>query len=103
MEHHIVIAGAGGIGRAVGLLLANYPEIQGTLMIGDRHPDSARQAVEWISEGRIHPISIEPFSMPEEGTAEMEHVGVPGGVLLDCLPGSEAPRMARFAHRHDMH
>ena len=103
MERHIVIAGAGGIGRAVGLLLANYPEIQGTMLIGDRQIDVAREAVEWISEGRIHPIDIKAFELPESGTESIIHLSRPGGVLLDCLPGSQAPRMARFALEGDMH
>lgn len=103
MEQHIVIAGAGGIGSAVGLLLANYPEVQGTLLIGDRRLESAQETVNWISEGKIHPIAIEPFQLPEAGTQGMEGVGQPGGILLDCLPGSQAPRMARFALDNDMH
>ena len=103
MDHHIVIAGAGGIGRAVGLLLANYPEIQGSMFIGDRFLPAAEDAVQWISEGRIHPISINAFQMPVDSLDSIAYVGRSGGVLLDCLPGSEAPRMARFALEHDMH
>ena len=102
MKHHIVIAGAGGIGRAVGLLLANYPGIQGKLFIGDRSIQHAMDAAAWINEGKSHPVDIEGFELPDSGD-DFDQVAQAGGVLLDCLPGSEAPRMARFALHHKMH
>lgn len=102
MKHHIVIAGAGGIGRAVGLLLANYPGIQGKIFIGDRSLQHAREAADWIDEGKSHPIEVEGFELPDSGD-QFDEVGFPGGVILDCLPGSEAPRIARFALKHRMH
>ncbi len=103
MNHHIVVAGAGGIGRAVALLLANYPGIQGKIVIGDRSLDHAVNAADWVNEGKTHPIEVSGFELPEEGLEAFDHVGEPGGVLLDCLPGNQAPRMARFALRHEMH
>lgn len=102
MKHHIVIAGAGGIGRAVGLLLANYPGIQGTICIGDRHLAAATEAAGWIEEGKSHPVELIPFEMPSEGTG-FQQFAHEGGVVLDCLPGSEAPRIARFALENKMH
>ncbi len=103
MNHHIVVAGAGGIGRAVALLLASYPGIQGKILIGDRSLDHAVKAANWVNEGKTHPIEVSGFELPEEGIESFDHVGAKGGVLLDCLPGIQAPRMARFALRHEMH
>ena len=99
----IFIAGAGGIGRAVGLLLANYPEISGRLHIGDCDENSARQAAQWINEGKAHPIAVRHVVMPEEGLEGLGEYCSPGGVILDCLPGSEAPRMAQLALDQHMH
>jgi saccharopine dehydrogenase-like NADP-dependent oxidoreductase len=103
MNHHIVVAGAGGIGRAVALLLASYPGLQGRIVIGDRSIDHAMNAASWVNEGKTHPIEVSGFELPAEGLDGFDHVGVAGGVLLDCLPGNQAPRMARFALRHEMH
>ena len=88
---------------AVGLLLANYPEIRGRIHIGDRDEASAVQAARWVAEGKTHPIDVQGFRMPESGIEGMEAYCSPGGVVLDCLPGSEAPRMARLALSNKMH
>ena len=103
MNHTILIAGAGGIGRAVGLLLANYPGVHATIYIGDQSKKHADDAAQWIKEGRNHPIEVIGFELPTSGTAAFDHIGSAGGVILDCLPGSEAPRMAGFAIKHQMH
>ena len=103
MKHHIVIAGAGGIGKAVGLLLANYPGIQAKIFIGDLSLEQAEAGARWIDEGKSHPIEVEGFEMPTDGFEAFQHVAAEGGVVLDCLPGSQAPRMARFALNNKMH
>ena len=103
MKHHIIIAGAGGIGKAVGLLLANYPGIQGRLLIGDQSLEHANDAARWINDGKSHPVEIEGFELTPTGTETFDHLAQLGGVVLDCLPGSEAPRMAKYALRHGMH
>lgn len=103
MNHHIVVAGAGGIGRAVALLLASYPGIQGKILIGDRSLEFAVNAADWVNSGKTHPIEVSGFELPEEGLEAFDHVGAAGGVLLDCLPGNQAPRMATFALHHEMH
>lgn len=99
----IIIAGAGGIGEAVGLLLANYPEIRGRIHIGDRSLEAAQAAARWVTEGKTHPIEISAFHLPETGLEGLDDFCSPGGVVLDCLPGSQAPRMARLALQHQMH
>ena len=88
---------------AVGLLLANYPEIRGRIHIGDRDENSAQNAARWIAEGKTHPIDVHGFRMPESGIEGLDAFCSPGGVVLDCLPGSEAPRMARLALKNNMH
>ena len=51
MKHKIIIAGAGGIGRAVGLLLANSDELNTQIFIGDLYLDAARESCNWVEHG----------------------------------------------------
>ena len=102
--YQVIIAGAGGIGRAVALLLVNYPDFGGAIYIGDRHLQIAEEAAAWVRDGQNHPVDITPFTLTENGNDEALHsIAAPGDVLLDCLPGSQAPRLARIALEHQMH
>lgn len=103
LAQDVIIAGGGGIGRAVGLLLANYPEFRGKIYIGDRHESVAAGAADWIAEGRSHPVTVIPYILEETGTQSIANIAKPGGVLLDCLPGHQAPRMARAALESGLH
>jgi malate/lactate dehydrogenase len=44
-KHHIFIAGSGGIGRALGLILADQKEIDATIYLGDIAPEAAQAAL----------------------------------------------------------
>jgi saccharopine dehydrogenase-like NADP-dependent oxidoreductase len=103
LSQNIVVAGAGGIGKAVSLLLANYPEFRGDIYIGDRNLSSAQEAALWVQEGLGLPIDISAFELAAEQTDAMQQVFGRCSLLLDCLPGKEAPRMARIAIEHRMH
>ena len=103
LSQNIVVVGAGGIGRAVSLLLANYPEFRGDLYIGDRNISSAEDAASWIREGMSLPLDIFAFEFSAETTGSMQEVFSRCSLLLDCLPGKEAPRLARIAMQNNMH
>ena len=102
--HKIAIVGAGGIGRAVGLILAENPNFNCQLFLGDVNMDTANDAVEWIHEG-LQKIGVaSAFAMPYEGiNPEMESVMEQCDIVLDCLPGSQAPRIAKICLKYDMH
>lgn len=103
-HHTIIIAGAGGIAEAVGLLLMEWSEVHPTLFIGDRIPDKAKKVAEWITEGTTKPCVVQDFYLPEEGiTDEMKVLFDEGDIILDCLPGSQAPRIAQFAKDFHLH
>ncbi|ESU25012.1 saccharopine dehydrogenase [Flavobacterium enshiense DK69] len=103
-HHTIIIAGAGGIAEAVGLLLAEWSEVHPTLFIGDRIPEKAKKVAQWIMEGTTKPCSVQDFHLPEEGiTDEMKVLFDEGDIILDCLPGSQGPRIAQFAKDFHMH
>ncbi|MNS01311.1 Lysine 6-dehydrogenase [compost metagenome] len=103
-HHTIVIAGAGGIAEAAGLLLMEWSEIPPSLFIGNRTPAKAKKVAQWIMEGTTKPCSVEDFHLTEEGlTEEMKYIFQKADILLDCLPGSMAPKMAQFAKDFQMH
>jgi len=103
-RHKIVVAGAGGMGRAVGLILREMGDFEVDLAIGDADLESAREAATWIAGGSAKPGAVEPFFLPASGSSrELESVLDAGDVLLDCLPGAQAPRMARFARERGLH
>ncbi len=102
--HKVIIVGAGGIGRAVGLILADMPEIDADIFIGDLEHRIASDVVDWIKEGSSSLAQIEPFVVhPTETTDQMDYVFKSGEIILDCLPGGEAPRMAAIALKYGLH
>lgn len=103
-HHTIIIAGAGGIAEAVGLLLMEWSEVPPTLFIGDRTLSKAKQVALWIQEGTTKSGCIQDFHLAENGlTDEMKTVLRQGDIILDCLPGSQAPRIAQFAKDFNLH
>jgi saccharopine dehydrogenase-like NADP-dependent oxidoreductase len=103
-HHTIIIAGAGGIAEAVGLLLIEWSEVPPSLFIGNRTHSKAKKVAQWIAAGVTKPCSIQDFYLTEEGlTEEMKAIFDQGDILLDCLPGSQAPRMAQFAKDFGLH
>ncbi len=103
-HHTIIIAGAGGIAEAVGLLLMEWSDVHPTLFIGDRIPEKAKKVAEWITQGATKSCAVQDFYLPEEGiTDEMKVLFDEGDIILDCLPGSQAPRIAQFAKDFHLH
>ncbi|MFL6260095.1 MAG: saccharopine dehydrogenase C-terminal domain-containing protein [Thermoanaerobaculia bacterium] len=103
-KHQVVIAGAGGMGSAVGLLLRELGDFEVDLFLGDADGERAIAAAAWIREGSLKPGEVHPFHLPLEGTSPaLDEALAKADILLDCLPGKEAPRMARLARQHDLH
>ena len=101
---NIIIAGAGGIAEAVGLLLMEWSAVPPTIFIGNRTLSKAQKVARWIEEGTIKPCSVTAFHLPEEGlTEEMKEILGQGNILLDCLPGRLAPKIARLAKDFHLH
>ena len=102
--HQVVIAGAGGMGSATGLLLRELGDFEVDVLIGDAEAEKAQAAAAWIREGSTKPGEVIAFPLPLDGTCpRFEEVLERGDILLDCLPGKEAPRMARLARTFDLH
>lgn len=103
-HHTIIIAGAGGIAEAVGLLLMEWSDVTPSLFIGDRTHSKAKKVAQWIQEGTTKSGFIQDFHLAEKGlTDEMKSILRQGDIILDCLPGSQAPRIAQFAKDYKLH
>lgn len=97
-HYNIIIAGAGGIAEAAGLILAEWSIVAPTIYIGNRTLAKAQEVAQWIQEGTTKPCKVIPFHLTSEGmTDEMKAIFQKGDALLDCLPGSLAPKMAQYA------
>ena len=104
MTKTIFIAGSGGIGEAAALLLREWCEFETTIILGDVSEDSLRKAVELVTWNSSKTTSVETVVMPREGMNDaMKAAFERTDVLLDCSPGGQAPRMARFAVDFKMH
>jgi saccharopine dehydrogenase-like NADP-dependent oxidoreductase len=102
-KHHIFIAGSGGIGRALGLILTTHTEIDTHVYLGDIRSEAAESAVQFIREGS-ESQAAETVIMPASGQSDAcAKVLDRCDILLDCLPGSQAPRMAQWARKHQLH
>lgn len=103
-HHTIIIAGAGGIAQAVALIIAECSKVPQTIYIGNRTLSKAQKLVEWVENGITKSCTIKSFHLSEDDlTKEMEAIFKQGEIILDCLPGTQAPRMAGFAKAYNMH
>ena len=103
-HYNIIIAGAGGIAQAAGLLLTEWSAITPTLFIGNRTLSNAQKVARWIENGTTKPCTVNAFQLPEQGpTEEMKVILNLSDALLDCLPGSLAPKMAGLAKDFNLH
>jgi saccharopine dehydrogenase-like NADP-dependent oxidoreductase len=100
----VVIAGSGGIGRAVALMLRELGDLEVDIVLGDADAAQAESAAAFISDGSSVRGAVETIQMPFEGTtAELTAALTSADIVLDCLPGSQAPRVARWALEHRLH
>ena len=103
-KHQIIIAGAGGIAQAAGLMLAELSEVVPDLMILNRSLEHANEMAAWIREATSGNISIQCFELTENGLPEKLKAALEkSDILLDCLPGSLAPKMGQLAKDFHLH
>jgi saccharopine dehydrogenase-like NADP-dependent oxidoreductase len=103
-RRRVLLAGAGGMGSAVGLLLRELGDFEIDLFIGDSDGRRAEAAAAWIREGSTRPGEVRWFHLPAAlSSAAFDQALAESELLLDCLPGREAPRMALLALKHRLH
>ena len=99
MTHKIFVAGSGGIGMAVSILLRHLWDEKVDIWFGDRSESIAEEACSKVKsfgdgDGLLFAVEM---------TGEWENKIAHCDIILDCLPGSLAPKMARLAINNDMH
>lgn len=103
-QYNIIIAGAGGIAQAAGLMLAQLSEVIPRIFILNRSLDKAKKMADWIEKGSSRRLQVECFELPEKIVeVQLQKVLQKADILLDCLPGSLAPKMAQLAKDFEMH
>lgn len=103
-HYHIIIAGAGGIAEAVGLILSEWSSVTPTIYIGNRTFAKAQKVANWIQEGTSKQCTVMPFHLEANTlTEEMKAIFNKADALLDCLPGHLAPKMAQYAKNFELH
>jgi saccharopine dehydrogenase-like NADP-dependent oxidoreductase len=100
----VIIAGSGGIGRAAGLLLRELADFSVDLYLGDRYEKVAKSAAEWIVKSSKRDSEVADFVMPLKGSDKyFTQLLSQADIVLDCLPGDQAPRIAKLAREHGLH
>ena len=104
MSPNIFIAGSGGIGQAVGLILSEFTVFKANIYFGDVSQSAIDSAIKFVTDGCTHTVHLHGLLMPNEGSNEnIDHVLKKCDVILDCLPGTQAPRLAGLAKKHQCH
>lgn len=99
----VCIAGAGGIGSAVSVLLRQFYGKPVDIYIGDINAAAREKAVRWIADSGAQTTILESFDMSADWQSDFESRGVNVDIILDCLPGRFAPSTAKAALRLDAH
>ena len=104
MTKKIFVAGSGGIGEAAALLLREWSEFETEIILGDVCEDNLRRAKDFVTRNSEKASNVETVLMTGDGANDrMKTAFQTCDVLLDCSPGAQAPRMARFAVDFKMH
>lgn len=100
----IIIAGAGELGKAIGLMLAQHSFIDAAYYVGDKYSEVAIAAAHWISDGNTKGEVIQPFQFDvhQPNDASSALFGATD-IIIDCLPAPLTPKCARLARRYDSH
>ena len=99
----VCIAGAGGIGSAVSVLLRQFYGKPVDIYIGDINAAAREKAVRWIADSGAQATILESFDMSADWQSDFESRGVNVDIILDCLPGRFAPSTAKAALRLGAH
>ncbi|MEO5906880.1 MAG: saccharopine dehydrogenase C-terminal domain-containing protein [Saprospiraceae bacterium] len=100
----VFIAGAGGIGRAAALLILDAQDWDCEVVLGDASENQLKDAMNWIQRGIGNTNAISTFLMSSLDEVELYQQALQDcDVLLDCLPGSLAPKMAKLSLEYSLH
>ena len=92
----ILIAGAGGIGEATAFMLLEWADVLvNRVYIADANADQLSRALRFVGDSdRLVPV---PQAISANPTGPLAAALEASAVVLDCLPGSLAPTVAKLA------
>ncbi len=100
----VIIAGTGGIGKAVAILLAELSQTPPELILADRRIDIAEELAQHLKLGTTQSIKVSAQELdldnPSDALLDVLHSA---DLLLDCLPGRFAPKLAGLARAYGLH
>lgn len=99
MSYSVFVAGSGGIGTAVAILLRHVWEEEVNIVFGDILLSIAQAACTEVQQVGEASGTLQSVEMKDDWEQRVAHCDI----LLDCLPGRLAPEMARLAIRNNMH
>jgi len=102
MTKKIFIAGSGGIGEAAALLLREWCEFETEIYLGDISEENLAKAKDFVTENSFKTSKVETILMNDESET-MKSAFEMCDVLLDCSPGKQSPKMARYSRDFKMH
>ncbi len=103
MAKKIFIAGSGGIGEAAALLLREWSETPTEIYLGDVSEASLARVKDFLLRNSQNESKGETVLMTDTVNDQMKAAFEKCDVLLDCSPGAQAPKMARYAVDFKMH
>ncbi len=104
MNRKIFIAGSGGIGEAAAILIREWADFETAIFLGDINEANLHKTKEFVLQNSEKTSEVKTVLMSLEGiNDEMKSAFEQSDILLDCSPGEQAPRMARFARDYEMH
>lgn len=100
----VFIAGAGGIGEAAALILTEHFKGDVKVYVGDISVKAGAKCLDFVQNGSNFSPNISFVEMPIQGlNEELELALKESEVILDCLPGSLAPKIAGWAKEYGSH
>ena len=110
MSYNVFIAGSGGIGSNCAVLLRSVWNEKVDIWLGDISEEILENAQNFIYQSEVYWEGDQEKKVEIEGTietvqmlADWQDTLPQMDILLDCLPGRFAPKMAQIAKDHKMH
>lgn len=81
-----------------------WSQVTPSIYIGNRTLTKAKKIAYWLENGSTKPCNMKPFLLPEnEITPKMRTNLQQADIILDCLPGSQATKMAKLPKEYNLH
>ncbi len=103
MNYKVLIVGAGGIGSATGIILANSPDFSGRITFLDKFESSSQAAADLVNQHSPESIDVTSDTIDMENTGPLNAMAEGYDLIMDCLPGRFAPALAQVAKDSKCH